>query len=459
MTDLLREKITTNRFTLLIFSFIAFLFLFFGFYNNTYNVVAEKRFENFEKYSESLVIGKLAVAKKQGIFYKGGLTGRIMDVPKNKNPILYQYELYTKQLEFNSKKYHTYNSQTGGQALFFASLDNILPFKKSINLKIFYIITSILSSILLTLFLVWVAGMYDVLTAAFALLFILLSPWITIFGRNIWWSLWSFYIPFITMLLCFNKESLRNIHISYFRLFLISLMAMLAKCFFTGFEYITTTIIMALTPLLFYTIYQHWNLKKFIKRLFYVSSGYISAILLSFVILAIQISYVKGSIVKGFEHIIYSFGKRTSGDPSNFPEVYKDSLQSSYTGILKKYLTGKAYDFNSFIHFGGRHLWIIDFRELIFIFIVFSILYYYILKRVSINDLNRSKGKALLITLWVSILAPISWFIIFKGHSYIHTHMNFIVWYMPFCLFGFVVIGVVLSHLLKRAFNFFKRNN
>ena len=38
----------------------------------------------------------------------------------------------------------------------------------------------------------------------------------------------------------------------------------------------------------------------------------------------------------------------------------------------------------------------------------------------------------LVLATWFSILAPFSWYIIFKAHSFIHMHMNFIVWQMPF---------------------------
>jgi hypothetical protein len=54
-----------------------------------------------------------------------------------------------------------------------------------------------------------------------------------------------------------------------------------------------------------------------------------------------------------------------------------------------------------------------------------------------------------MLSTWVSILAPLSWFIIFKAHSYIHTHMNYIVWQMPFVLFGSALCGVVLAGVLR----------
>jgi hypothetical protein len=60
------------------------------------------------------------------------------------------------------------------------------------------------------------------------------------------------------------------------------------------------------------------------------------------------------------------------------------------------------------------------------------------------------KTLGLTITLWVSILAPLSWFTIFKSHSFIHTHMNFIVWYMPFMLLGYVLIGNCVSYFFRK---------
>jgi hypothetical protein len=43
---------------------------------------------------------------------------------------------------------------------------------------------------------------------------------------------------------------------------------------------------------------------------------------------------------------------------------------------------------------------------------------------------------------WFSILAPLSWFVIFKAHAYVHPHMDYIAWHMPFVLFGAAVLGL-----------------
>ena len=62
---------------------------------------------------------------------------------------------------------------------------------------------------------------------------------------------------------------------------------------------------------------------------------------------------------------------------------------------------------------------------------------------------QRQHYIALIWTTWFSILAPLSWFVIFKAHSYIHTHMSFLLWQMPFTFFGFAVFGSVVIAWMK----------
>jgi hypothetical protein len=71
-------------------------------------------------------------------------------------------------------------------------------------------------------------------------------------------------------------------------------------------------------------------------------------------------------------------------------------------------------------------------------------------KRTAIRRLPRT-SLALIGAAWFAILPPLSWFVLFKAHSAIHGHLNFIVWQMPFTFFGFAVIGLLLHPLVFRA--------
>jgi hypothetical protein len=53
---------------------------------------------------------------------------------------------------------------------------------------------------------------------------------------------------------------------------------------------------------------------------------------------------------------------------------------------------------------------------------------------------------ALIMASWFSILAPLSWFVVFKAHSYSHLELNFIVWQMPFTFFGAAITGLAVRN-------------
>ena len=53
----------------------------------------------------------------------------------------------------------------------------------------------------------------------------------------------------------------------------------------------------------------------------------------------------------------------------------------------------------------------------------------------------------------VSFLATISWFVLAKAHSYIHTHMNYVLWYFGFvqvCLY--ILILLMQKNLCKKGY-------
>jgi hypothetical protein len=40
--------------------------------------------------------------------------------------------------------------------------------------------------------------------------------------------------------------------------------------------------------------------------------------------------------------------------------------------------------------------------------------------------------------LLLAFCAPLSWHFIAKGHSFIHPHMNYVLWYLPFIPYGLI---------------------
>ena len=453
---------------LLICSF-SVIILFLGFFTNCWRVADQHWFDNHQRDMESFIIGRMVKSRQDSIFSSGGLTGQgsldaarvdHFDDPGSRQYAAQtndfstgakqeiQYFAYTNGLPFGT--YTTYNSQIGGQGMFFGILDKLTTVSPQEKLRFFHALTSLFSAITLAAIILWFYLEFGLTVALLVLASAVFSQWLVVFGRNLWWSMWSFYVPVAVVMhyLGFKREAM---NIKPFTFGVMVFITVFIKCLFTGYEYITTTLVMMIVPLVYYGVLKGWNFRKFLTGLFAAAFGSCLAILLTFVILCFQVASVKGSFRDGVNQIVYCFAKRTYANPNDFPAEYTASLESGTIRVVARYLKGTFFDANNYLScsnkFVSLYLLKVHYLYLILLFMTMSGALYFLRNRY-VSEEEKRKHLALIIATWFSILAPLSWFIIFKAHSYIHTHMNFIVWQMPFVFFGFAVCGLVVKSLL-----------
>jgi len=134
--------------------------LFLGFYKNQWRVADQAWFQNFQRDSESLVIGRLVKSRQDGIFSSAGFPGLGDNLP-----IEGQYGAYIHHDSFHG--YEPYKSQIGFQGMLFSFLDRISPFEPSQNLRLFYGLTALLSALALSAVILWLYTQFGLLTAVF----------------------------------------------------------------------------------------------------------------------------------------------------------------------------------------------------------------------------------------------------------------------------------------------------
>jgi hypothetical protein len=191
-------------------------------------------------------------------------------------------------------------------------------------------------------------------------------------------------------------------------------------------------------PLVFYGILEKWNLTTFLKKVISATFGALFGILFSLFLLLFQLSHLNSQKINGWNYILETFSRRSYDNPDKYIDpIYNQSMRSSVWDVLFTYFKGNEFVFK----YHNLNL-TVSFFQCICILLIVTI---FILIKY-----KTQKTLALITTLWISILAPISWFVIFKSHSFIHTHMNFIVWYMPFMLLGYVLIGNCATTFLNK---------
>jgi hypothetical protein len=424
--------------TILLFS-LSTILLFLGFDRNQWGLVSADSFGNFDKGSESLVIGRLVWTQQHGFFSDGALLGT-GDAP---SPIIgdaefdYQYQVYVEDGGFET--YMLYKSQSGGQAWFFSLLDAISPLSPSTNLRLFHALTALFTAVTLSALIVWFYLQFGWATALAVLVSSIFSQWLTLYGRNLFYSVWDYFLPMVVVLFLLDREA-RGKALRERNLYLVVMGLIFLKGLLSGYDFLLTPMGMVATALVYYAIKDKWGLGKFTRRILLTGLFCAIGIIGSFLILAAQIGAVTGNFSDGLLHIANTMGRRTFGTPldpsqSNF---FAAGQEASLLPVIRA-VTNKA------AIVAGVH-----FTHIFLLFAVVTVLCLLVLwfRRGKLGD--TSAERALLATMWISFASPLAWLVIFKAHAYYHPFTTPIIWHMPTMFFGYALIGLLVNLLFPR---------
>ena len=249
-----------------------------------------------------------------------------------------------------------------------------------------------------------------------------LSPWVVNFARNLYWVEFTWFIPMLIGLFCSWKiENKKCRVISYAATFL----SIFIKCL-CGYEYISV-VMMALIGFLLVDLIKYIFEKDRNKcRLLLRTIVIIGVIALGGFFAAICVHAPlkgDGSVIEGIKNIFEQdvLRRTAGGDLNDFAEAYWPSFNASIWETYSKYfhfetevITGITGNLFPVLCVVPLCIFIFDYTK----------------KRLNVEEM------AMYI---IFFLTSISWFCLAKGHSYIHTHMNYVLWY-----FGFVQICIYI---------------
>ncbi|MBQ8279970.1 MAG: hypothetical protein IJZ23_09045 [Roseburia sp.] len=281
-------------------------------------------------------------------------------------------------------------------------------------------------------------GIYKKYNLKFAVVFYavsLLAPWMIGYSTNLYWVEFTWFLPMLVGIYCANHmESKKARMISYVGVMLA--IALKSAC---GYEYISTIMLSSIIFLLadFTIALLERKDKEKIKRLFWTIFWMGIFALLGFVIALVYHAYLRGAgnIFNGLKSIyLYDVLRRTlGGDPSMFQDVYADSLNASILRVLIRYLR-----FDTPLIFGVPGILFIP-----LIMVSFFTLVHAVWKKKDHKDM-------LALYIWMGI-ASVSWFVLGKSHSYIHTSMNFVMWYFGYMQIAFYVVVELACGAIKKV--------
>lgn len=416
-----------------------------GFYNNQWNVVTYNNYQSWQDTFDRTIAARLVKSRQDGLRSAGGLLG-LGDVKKwkfNVETTAHQYEIYEQGKNFNS--YLAYKSFPGFQGLVFGIFDRLTNISPKTNLIIFRGAVVFISAVIIAGFSVWLAVEFGWLAALFMLTFVVLSEWMTLPAGSTYWNLWAFYLPLVTIIFLLEEAARKNKYQEnriYFAVFSTALI----KILFNGFEAITSAFIMITVPLVYFAMRDNWKWSTFVLRMAKLGAVLTVVVLTGLVILGIQIAVHDHGFSASYTYLLDTLNRRAIGNPESYPE-YADGMKASISFVVWRYLNIPAISVYLF-----QRLWQVTFLHLNILFAVASALFF-LKNRTGMDVTTLKNGKALIAATWYSIIAPLSWLIIFKPTSYTHDAIFPIVWQMPFTLLGFAICGYVFQNLFKLHLN------
>lgn len=325
-----------------------------------------------------------------------------------------------------------YKSQYGLQGKIFRRMVKSLTLEQAV--PFLRLCCSLITASIFILICFLLKKKYNLLVSVCFFITFWLSPWIINFAQNLYWVEFTWFVPMAVGLACSLKVDNRIWRILSY---VLSTVSICIKCL-CGYEYIST-IMVGLIIFLIADLVVALSQKDKKRFIFLLRTIFIMGLmaLLGFIIAIIMHAGIKGdgNILLGIKHIIQEdVMRRTSGaDLNQFDPVYWPSFNASIWQVCMMY-----FNFQTEIITGINGN----------LFPLLSILPIFVF----VSDFHSNKKNIGVVTLYaISFFGSISWLVLAKSHSYIHTHINFIIWY-----FGFIQICIYI--LLDKVIRIFRKD-
>ena len=316
-----------------------------------------------------------------------------------------------------------YVSQVGLQGKIYSIFADIFNYNNEV--KIIRITNCIFLAIILIGICLLISQKYNQLLGTVFFVVFWLSPWIIKFAPSMYWVEFLWFLPMLIGLYCLiNIDKKRTRIVCYI---FIGLAIMLKSL--CGYEYITNVMLGGIEFFLIEIILAMFKkdrkkLLSLLKTTFFLGISSIVGFMLALTVHSILRG--NGDIITGLVRIIkedamrrtFSIGIQNSA----LNDIALESIEASVVSVVIKYC-----NFSTDIILGipGNLFNLISFMP------IFICVY---------NFYKRRKTNNFVVFYFVSLLVSASWFILGKGHSYIHTSLNFVMWYFGFVQFCIYII-------------------
>ena len=445
--------IKTNR-QKYVFFFIASVIMFsVAFMFNSTGYLSSESDGNFDWWSESLTYADLLYSKEypdeNQIFNKSLSPSKLADEYGGEwSDYENQVRLAYKNSDTNYKKsdFGDYTSNIVIQRYFFRFFDNILPISNSLKIHLFHLLNCLLFSISLSVVICWIIKVLNSFKIGISILALLslFAPNLIMYGKNLYWCAWTLFLPTVVMIILLGSKWFNNSKHKILLLSIFATLSIIIKCLFY-FEFISVVMISMMIPVIYYLLNlnnNHIPLKKKITFFLIISFSAVIGFLFVIAIKFFLLNSYCGNSTEAFNTLFGNLQDRLLGNTGAENSAIVESANASFINVLRTMLQKPFVSIKS--------VFTITQLGAIIVSIFSSVMLFLWNKKESILSQN---NKHWIICCWVSLLAPISWFVMAKPHTYIHNHHCSITWFIIFDFMALSLFGLFVSKIAGKIVN------
>jgi hypothetical protein len=298
------------------------------------------------------------------------------------------------------------------------------------------LITAIMLALTITLFGVFCWHEWGLTSAITLWVLVSISDWLIFAGRNTYLVYWLHLLPFVLAFVLFPPK-ISNVN---YYLIIGSVVLVKSLCYL---DYSSNIVLSTAAAPLYFGITKGWRLKRIVTSMFAIVGVSTIAVLAAIIVTGIQSGIYLGSITDGFSQLLTSAGSRMYG-VSDVSKAANPSISTMQ--ILDTYLMLPVISIPN--DAPCRYRVYLSFFSSIALLLPLS-LYGMITKFSG----DAKVIEALSLTAIWGLISTLSWALIMKGHMAHHVHMNGMIFYLPYLLLLYPLIGKCLSTLRSPNIN------
>ena len=334
---------------------------------------------------------------------------------------------------YDHKIFVDYESQYGLQGKVFRKMSRFMDHDNAV--EVFHLLCCVGTALVFLIISLLIKYKYNTLMAVCFITTFWLSPWTVNYARNLYWVEFTWFLPMMFGIICSLKTSDKKIRIfSYFGAFVSVFVKSLC-----GYEYLSTIMLAMIsllcTDLITALVKKNGKEAALVFRTT-VLMGVFALLGFTAAICIHGSMRGDGNIGEGIRSIIEKdVLRRTSGAD------YNDYIDSNPL-YLRSFNASTWYVFCTYFQFSTEIILGLTGNLFPLLCTIPLVIF--------ANDIKKSNPNYKQMTLYGFFFATtVSWYILAKGHSYIHTPLNFVLWYFGFIQICFYIILDKAAKLLK----------